>query len=52
MVQYCLHSLLSMELEMGMQLLLLILCRKEQNQVGYLKIDCFGAYDVSVQNLN
>ena len=33
MVQYCLHSLLSMELEMGMQLDLFILCGKEQNQV-------------------
>ena len=33
MVQYCLHSLLSMELEMGMQLHLFILCQKEQNQV-------------------
>ena len=50
MVQYCLHCFLSMALEMGMQLF--ILCGKEQDQVGYLKIDCFGAYDVSVQNLN
>ena len=37
---------------MGMQLHLFILCRKEQNQVRILEIDCFGAYDVSVQNLN
>ena len=53
MVQYCLHSLLSMEVEMGMQLHLLILCRKKHpNQVRILEIDCLGAYDVSVQNLN
>ena len=53
MVQYCLHSLLSMELEMDMQLLLLILCRKKHpNQVRILEIDFFGAYDVSVQYVN
>ena len=53
MVQYCLHSLLSMELEMGMQLLLLTLCQKKHpNQVRILEIDSFGAYDVSVQYVN
>ena len=36
-IQYCLHSLLSMELEMGMQLHLFILCRKEQNQVRIIE---------------
>ena len=47
-VQHFLHSLLSMELEMGMQLHLLILCQKEHNLVWMFY---FGTYDVSVQNL-
>ena len=34
---------------MGMQLHLLILCRKEQNQVRIIEV---GAYDVSVQYVN
>ena len=38
---------------MGMQLLLLILCRKKHlNQVRILEIDSFCAYDVSVQYVN
>ena len=38
---------------MGMQLLLLILCRKKHpNQVRILEIDSFGAYDMSVQYVN
>ena len=38
---------------MGMQLLLLILCRKKNpNQVRILEIDSFCAYDVSVQYVN
>ena len=38
---------------MGMQLLLLILCRKEHlNQVRIWEIDSFGAHDMSVQYVN